>query len=63
MSSPKWCNLCNRNIIPKKDFSWVGFVFGAGFLYMAYYLFLKKRRCPICSGDSFGPPKASEMGK
>jgi len=68
MAGPKWCNLCNRNVIPGKKFNWILFLFLClffvlpGFFYLIYYL-MKQNKCPICSGDNFGPARAAEMGK
>jgi len=61
MSGAKWCNLCNRNVIPNKKFNWLVFLFLCGIFYIPYYL-LKKGKCPICEGDNFGPARAREMG-
>jgi len=63
MATPKWCNLCNRNILPKKDFNWLVFIFLCGIFYLPYYFFFKKDKCPICGGDNFSPARAEEMGK
>lgn len=44
----KFCQFCQRNVKPKKDWSWVGFIFGFGIFYLIYY-FLKAPHCPICN--------------
>jgi len=62
MSSPAWCNLCNRNVIPGKKFNWLLFIFLCGLFYLPIYWFQAKK-CPICQGENFGPAKAEEMGK
>ena len=62
MASPKWCNLCNRNIIAGKKFNWLVFFLLCGIFHVPYYL-IKKNKCPICNGDSFGPARADEIGK
>lgn len=62
MSQPKWCNLCNRNVVPKKPFNWLLFIFLFGILYLPFYL-MKAKTCPICSANNFGPARAQEMGK
>lgn len=62
MSNPKYCNLCNRNVIPGKKFNWLVFFLLCGIFYVPYY-FLKKDKCPICDSDNFSPAKATEMGK
>lgn len=59
--SAAWCNLCNRNVTPRKDFNWLVFIFLCGFFYIPLYL-LKGRKCPICKGTNFGPARAHEMG-
>jgi hypothetical protein len=61
MSKPKWCNLCNRNVIPGKKFNWLVCIFLCGLFYIPYYYF-KKNTCPICSSDNFSPAKANEIG-
>jgi RNA polymerase subunit RPABC4/transcription elongation factor Spt4 len=53
--SLKYCPNCQQNVAPSKDFSWVGFVFGFGLFYLAYYMLLKKERCPMCKTTSFMP--------
>jgi RNA polymerase subunit RPABC4/transcription elongation factor Spt4 len=50
-----YCPNCQQNVAPSKDFSWVGFVFGFGLFYLAYYMLLKKERCPMCKTTSFMP--------
>ena len=62
MASPKWCNLCNRNIVAGKKFNWLVFILLCGIFYVPYYL-IKKKKCPICNGNSFSPAKADEIGK
>ena len=52
----QWCNLCNRNVVPKKDFNWLVFIFLCGIFYVPFYLF-KKAVCPICGGSDFSPPR------
>jgi hypothetical protein len=53
----KYCNACQRNVTPKKEFNWVVFsllmvMFGLGLLYIPFYLF-SAPRCPICRGQDF----------
>lgn len=43
----KYCKFCDRMVKPIKGWSWVGFIFGFGFIYLAYYI-LKSTHCPIC---------------
>ena len=49
---PVWCRLCTRNVVPRKEFNWLPFLFCGGFFYLAYYLFMKKPECPVCKSDS-----------
>ncbi len=63
MDTPRYCNLCNRNVIPRKKVNWLAVIFLAGIFYLPYYLWVKKQRCPICTGDNFGPARASEIGR
>ncbi len=63
MATPKWCNLCNRNVVPKKKFNWLVFLFCCGIFYLPYHWWIKKAKCPICDADNFGPARANEMGK
>jgi len=63
MSSPVYCNLCNRNVIPRKKFNWLAAIFTVFFPYVLYFLIIKKKKCPICTGDNFGPARQNEMGK
>jgi hypothetical protein len=53
--SLKYCPNCKQNVVPSKDFSWIGFIFGFGFFYLGYYFLLKKNRCPMCKTDGFLP--------
>ena len=62
MASPVWCNLCNRNVVPTKDFNWLVFIFLCGVCYVPYYI-MKKAVCPICKGTNFGPAKPDQIGK
>ena len=62
MAAPAWCNLCNRNVTPKKDFNWLVFIFLCGLFYLPFY-FLKPSTCPICSSDNFGPARPGDMGR
>ena len=61
MASPKYCNLCQRNIIPQKKFNWLVFIFLCGIFYIPVYLF-QQAKCPICKAANFGPAKADKMG-
>ena len=66
----RWCDLCNRNIQPKKAFNGIIFVllilfcFPVAIGYIVYYA-MKKPVCPICGSGSefFGPPRLDQMGR
>ena len=68
MSSPKFCMLCNRNVIPAKKFNGVVFLILfilfiiPGIFYLIYYL-AKTESCPICKSTSFGPAKSDSISK
>ena len=47
----KYCEYCERLVKPVKGWSWVGFIFGFGILYLIYYL-VKSTHCPICHADN-----------
>ncbi len=61
MSSPAFCNLCNRNVVPVKPFNWLLFIFLCGCFYLPFYL-MQSKKCPICQGQAFGPAQAEEIG-
>lgn len=49
----KFCENCNKNIMPIKKFSVKWFLIDlltivGGGIYIIYYLFFKKKSCPIC---------------
>ena len=60
----KYCKACKRNVTPIKYFSIAWFlinclyVVGCG-LYIIYYIFFKKKVCPICHSHEF---KRSTLG-
>ncbi|MFA6002137.1 MAG: hypothetical protein WC828_08540 [Thermoleophilia bacterium] len=62
MARPVWCNLCNRNVVPTKDFNWLVFIFLCGVLYLPIY-WLQGKKCPICQGRNFSPAAAGHMGQ
>lgn len=43
----KFCKYCQRDVNPVKGWSWVGFIFGFGIIYLIWYL-AKTPHCPIC---------------
>lgn len=59
----RWCVLCEKMVYPQKHWSWAAFLllfllFGAGlWLYLPYYLLLKRPQCPSCGGKSFRTTK------
>jgi len=53
MARVRWCNLCQRNVVPRKNFNWFAFLILLGIFYAPFYL-LQGPRCPICNGKSFG---------
>lgn len=61
MSSPAFCNLCNRNVVPVKQFNWILFIFLCGLFYLPFYL-MSSKKCPICQGTAFGPASADKIG-
>ena len=46
----QFCKYCQRDVHPVKEWSWVGFIFGFGIIYLLYYLG-KPPHCPICHAD------------
>lgn len=49
---PVWCTLCNRNVVARKEFNWLPFLFCCGIGYLVYWAFIKKPECPVCKSDS-----------
>ena len=52
----KFCKACNQNVMPTKKFSVVWFLIDlltivGGGIYIIYYLFFKKKGCPICGNN------------
>lgn len=50
----KYCKICNQNVTPVKKFSIGWFLFDlltvvGGGIYILYYLFFKKKVCPMCN--------------
>jgi len=63
MAQILWCNLCNRNVTPEKNFNWLLFFFGCGIPYLLYYTIFVKSGCPVCHARNFSPMRADELGK
>ena len=53
LAQKKWCPDCKRNVTPVKKFNWLAFIFFFGILYLPYYVFIAKPKCPICNGEYF----------
>jgi hypothetical protein len=54
----RYCDYCQRMVKRRKEFSWGWFVLFCltgigGFVYVFYFIFLKRKACPICGGQSF----------
>ena len=62
MSSPNYCNLCNRNVVPTKEFNWLLFIFLCGCFYLPFY-WMAEKKCPICAGTNFGPAKSDTIAR
>jgi len=52
MAGTVWCNDCQRNVSPRKNFNWFAFLILLGIFYAPFYL-LQSPKCPICNGKSF----------
>lgn len=57
MADIRFCELCKRNVEPKKKFNWLVFIFLCGIFYVPYYL-LKKKTCPICGTDKLSDSRS-----
>jgi hypothetical protein len=54
----KYCRSCGQNVQPTKKFSIAWFLINCiwlvgGIVYIIYFLFFKKKTCPICNGNNF----------
>jgi len=56
----KWCPSCEKNVTPRKRFSWLAFILLAGIFYLPYYWFIKNPQCPHCGDQSFMPAKPDQ---
>ena len=61
MASPSYCTLCQRNVVSTKKFNWLLFIFLCGLFYLPFY-WMQSRKCPICTGEAFGPAQADKIG-
>ncbi|MGL5766032.1 MAG: hypothetical protein ACRCX8_10370 [Sarcina sp.] len=58
-----YCELCKRDVPMNRKFNWVAFLLWClvcgvgGFVYIAYYLFKSRNRCPICNNKIRGRGK------
>jgi RNA polymerase subunit RPABC4/transcription elongation factor Spt4 len=60
MAKVKYCMDCKRNVTPRKKFNWLPVIFVIGIpFYLPYYLFIKRKKCPICTGTQFSKPQYS----
>lgn len=48
----KYCINCQRNVVPRRVFSFLWFFLLVGFFYLLYYPF-KRKQCPSCGGKNF----------
>ncbi|MFC1959987.1 hypothetical protein ACFLYO_04690 [Chloroflexota bacterium] len=53
---PKWCNACQKVVMPVKPFSWMNFLFMTGLFYVAAFL-MQSAKCPTCDGTEFSEPE------
>lgn len=56
MENVMFCELCQRNVTPAKDFNWLVFLFLCGIFYLPFYL-AQAPKCPICRGTQFSPAR------
>lgn len=54
----QYCKNCGQNVTPIKKFSVVWFIIDCltlvgGAVYIIYFLFFKKKTCPVCNGNNF----------
>ena len=49
----KYCRNCKQNVEPGKKFSWGLFILFLGIFYLLYFMFMKKKTCPMCNSRNF----------
>lgn len=68
----KYCESCNQNVMPSKKFSIAWFLINClwiigGGVYLIYFIFAKKKVCPICSGNQLSkkcsPEEITQINK
>lgn len=57
MANIKYCNLCERNVVPSKKLNWFLTIITAGW-YLLYYFAIQKPECPICGNKGLMHPHA-----
>jgi hypothetical protein len=61
----KYCKNCGQNVSPTKNFSFGWFIVNClwlvgGIVYIFYFLFMKKKVCPICGAANFEQKHSAE---
>jgi RNA polymerase subunit RPABC4/transcription elongation factor Spt4 len=62
--SIKYCKVCNKNVTPIKRFGLTSIIWIIlfGVFYLPYYLFLKRKECPMCHSKKFEKVHKELMG-
>jgi predicted nucleic-acid-binding Zn-ribbon protein len=61
----KYCKNCGQNVSPTKKFSFGWFIVNClwlvgGIVYLFYFLFMKKKVCPMCGAHNFEHKHSAE---
>jgi hypothetical protein len=61
----RYCKNCGQNVEPAKKFSFGWFIVNClwlvgGIVYIFYFLFMKKKVCPMCGADNFEQKHSAE---
>lgn len=62
MATIRFCNLCDRNIAPRKKFNWTIFLLGfltfgiISTIYLIYFIVKPSNSCPICGNTDLKAP-------